>query len=110
MNTKGRHRRDSDEIPPALPVQDVQVTPKKPRRWFVWLFMVVQVVFLLWVVGGARTGAGTPQHCGMLSQHDCNTAQNLGTAFGVGLVIVFWAIVNIMIGVTFGVVRFTRRS
>ncbi|MDX3763991.1 hypothetical protein [Streptomyces sp. AK02-04a] len=109
MNTKGRHRRDLGETLPSAPTQDMPKAPKKRRRWFMWAYVVIQMVFLLWVIGGARTGAAAPHNCGMLTHHDCNAAQNLGTAIGVGVVIVLWAVVSILLGVTFGMVRFTRR-
>ncbi|MEV8318586.1 hypothetical protein AB0Q95_30975 [Streptomyces sp. NPDC059900] len=75
-----------------------------------WAFLALQVIFLLWAVLGARTGAGTPDDCGPLDAQTCNDAANTGTAIGVGLVIVLWAAVDIILGITYAVVRLARRS
>ncbi|MGB8942434.1 MAG: hypothetical protein WCD21_19660 [Streptomyces sp.] len=74
-----------------------------------WAFLAVQLVFLLWVIVGARSGAGTPDDCGPLDAQSCNDAENAGTAIGVGLVIVLWALVDIIVGITYAVVRIARR-
>lgn len=83
--------------------------PKKKRRWFMWSFLAVQLVFLLWVIAGARSGAGTPDDCRTLSAEACNDAENAGTAIGVGLIILLWALVDIILGITYAVVRLARR-
>ncbi|MGY0021372.1 hypothetical protein [Streptomyces sp. cg35] len=77
--------------------------------WFVWFFLAVQLLFVLWVVVGVRSGAGTPADCGDLDAQTCNDAANTGTAIGVGLVIVLWAVVDIILGITYAVVRLARR-
>lgn len=82
--------------------------PKK-RRWFMWTFLAIQALFLIWVIAGARSGAGTPDDCGTLSQQSCNDAQNTGTAIGVGLVILLWAITDIILGITYAIIRVARR-
>lgn len=82
---------------------------RKRSRWFMWAFLAVQLVFLLWVIVGARSGAGAPDDCGTLDAQSCNDAENAGTAIGVGLVIVLWALVDIIVGITYAVVRIARR-
>ncbi len=109
MNTQGRHRRDSNDAPPpSAPDQNVRGRSKWPRRWFKLSFVTLQVVFLVWVVGGARSGARTPLKCGVLNPHDCNAAQNLGTAIGVGVIIVIWVLVDIVLGVSYAMARLRR--
>ncbi|MDI3421489.1 hypothetical protein [Streptomyces luteolus] len=39
----------------------------------------------------------------------CNNAESVGTAIGVGLVIVLWAAVDIIPGVTYAIYRLSRR-
>lgn len=74
-----------------------------------WFFLAVQVVFLLWIIFGARTGAGTPDDCGTLDARTCNDVDNAGTAIGVGLIILIWVVVDFILGVTYAVVRLARR-
>ncbi|GAA2332636.1 hypothetical protein OKJ48_30095 [Streptomyces kunmingensis] len=72
-----------------------------------WFFLAVQAVFLLWIVLGARSGG--PSDCGTLDAQTCNDAANAGTAVGVGLIIVLWTVVDIILGITYAVVRLARR-
>lgn len=95
-------------------------TPRrKARRVFMWTFLVIQALFVAWVISGimSHTGATTAEvNAGCLhgawqglfkSQADClvhyraglNQAASAGTAIGVGIVIVFWAIVDIILGI-----------
>ncbi|MFG3137716.1 hypothetical protein ACGFZA_16075 [Streptomyces sp. NPDC048211] len=82
-------------------------TPKKRKRVFMWTFIAVQVVFLLWVILGANSGGATD--CGSLSTADCKDASDAGTAIGVGLIIGLWAFVDVILGITYAVVRLARR-
>lgn len=91
------------------PSAAAQPPPKKKRRVFVWVFLAIQVLFLIWVIAGASSGSGQPDDCGSLSAQTCNDASDTGTAIGVFLIIVFWAFVDIILGVTYGVWRLARR-
>jgi ABC-type Fe3+ transport system permease subunit len=93
---------------PPMPAQS-PAQPRKPRRVFLWAFLAVQLIFLLWVLLGAQSGAGTPDDCGTLSREACNDADNAGTAIGVGIVIALWAAVDIILGITYAVYRLARR-
>lgn len=83
--------------------------PKKKRRVFLWVFLAVQVLFLIWVIAGASTGSGQPTDCGTLDAKTCNDASDAGTAIGVALIIVFWTIVDFLMAVVYGVYRLARR-
>ncbi|MFF3493113.1 hypothetical protein ACFYWS_17340 [Streptomyces sp. NPDC002795] len=74
-----------------------------------WFFLAVQAIFLLWIILGARSGAGVPDDCGSLDAQTCNDAESAGTAIGVGLVILLWAVVDIILGITYAVIRLARR-
>jgi hypothetical protein len=77
---------------------EVVVPEKKKRRIFLWVFLSVQVLFLIWVISGAASGSG-----------NTSDAENAGTAIGVALIIGFWAVVDIIMGVTYGVYRLAKR-
>ena len=89
-------------------------TAPKPghRRVFPWIFLAVQIVFLLWVILGANSGSGTPAECRGLTGQDlqnCKDAGNVGTTIGVGLIIALWAAVDIILGISYFVFRLSSR-
>lgn len=86
--------------------------PKKRRRIFLWLFLAVQVLFLVWVVMGTASGSGTSDECRGLTGDDlklCDDAGDVGTAIGVGLVIALWAAVDVVLGFTYLIYRLAGR-
>ena len=83
--------------------------PKKKRRVFLWFFLAVQILFVIWIVAGASTGAGTPEDCGSLSDETCNAASDVGTSIGVALVVVTWVVVDFLLALVYGVYRLAKR-
>jgi hypothetical protein len=49
--------------------------PGRKRRVFLWVFMAVQVLFIIWIVTGATAGSSP---CQGLSAHACATAADIG--------------------------------
>ncbi|MGW6273388.1 MULTISPECIES: hypothetical protein [unclassified Streptomyces] len=92
----------------AFPAQPI-ASRRKRSRWFMWAFLAVQLLFLVWVIMGISSGTGSPDDCGTLDAQTCNDAESAGTALGVGLVIVLWALVDIILGITYAVIRIARR-
>ncbi|MFJ9598640.1 hypothetical protein [Streptomyces althioticus] len=91
-----------------------QPPSKKKHRVFLWVFLAIQVVFLVWVILGITQGSGTPEQCRGRTGDDldlCNSASDAGTAIGVGLVIAVWAAVDVILGITYAIYRLaTRRA
>jgi len=83
--------------------------PKKKRRVFLWFFLAIQVLFIIWIIGGASTGAGTPADCEGLSEETCNAASDIGTSIGVALIIGVWVVVDFLLAVIYGVYRLATR-
>ncbi|MFF3333721.1 hypothetical protein ACFYWX_29935 [Streptomyces sp. NPDC002888] len=101
--------------PPSSPRQGATTPqPKKRRRVFLWLFLAVQIVFLIWVITGAASGSGTPEECRGMTGDDlklCEDAGDVGTTIGVGLIVGLWAAVDVILGFTYVVYRLaTRRT
>lgn len=116
--------------PPGYYQQPPAPPRRKKRRVFLWVFLAIQVIFVIWIIAGAATKTGPTQaqiaqgcyhHAWyplFKSQADCvthfggalNDAGNAGKAIGVGLVIVFWMVVDVILGVTYGVYRLATRS
>lgn len=72
---------------------------------FTWVILAVNVLFLIWIIVGVASGSGNATNCGALSQQTCNDAGHAGTAIGVALIIVFWAVVDVILGVLWLVTR-----
>lgn len=92
---------------PAPPPPD---SPRKRHRIFLWIFLAVQVIFLIWVIFGIASGAGDPVECGTLTTAECNDASDVGTAIGVGILIAIWAAVDIILGFSYAIYRLGRRQ
>lgn len=79
--------------------------PPKKKRIFRWVFLGIQVLFLIWVISGIAGAGGTPTDCGSLDDQTCNDAESIGTGIGVAIVIFFWAIVDIILALTYLIFR-----
>ncbi|MBA5221509.1 hypothetical protein [Streptomyces griseoaurantiacus] len=100
--------------PTNSPYQGGAYRPKKRRRVFLWIFLVIQILFLIWVITGAASGSGTPKDCRGLTGDNlklCEDAGDVGTTIGVGLIIGLWAAVDVILGFSYVVYRLaTRRT
>ncbi|MDR6976851.1 hypothetical protein J2X68_003544 [Streptomyces sp. 3330] len=100
--------------PAGSPHQDGPPRPKKRHRVFLWIFLAIQILFLIWVITGAASGSGTPEDCRGLTGDNlklCEDADDVGTTIGVGLIIGLWAAVDVILGFTYVVYRLaTRRA
>lgn len=84
--------------------------PRRKRRIFLWVFLAVQLLFVVWIVAGASTGAGTPADCTGLDVETCNAAADVGTGIGVALVVGLWLVVDFLLAVIYGVYRLAKRT
>jgi uncharacterized membrane protein len=84
--------------------------PKKKRRIFLWVFLAVQVLFLIWIISGVSSAGGDPTDCGSLSKKACNDAEAVGTGIGVALIIGLWMVVDFFLAVIYGVYRLAKRT
>jgi hypothetical protein len=82
---------------------------KKRRRVFMWVFLAVQVLFLIWAISGAASAHGTPADCSGLDAKTCNDAQAVGTGIGVAIIIAAWFFVDLFLGVGYAVYRLAKR-
>jgi hypothetical protein len=85
---------------------------KRPRRVFLWIFLAVQVLFLIWIIVGVNSASDDSGSCQGLTGDAlklCQDAGDVGTAIGVGLIIGLWAAVDLILGITYAIYRFSRR-
>lgn len=88
-------------------IERTESPPKKRKRIFLWVFLAVQLIFIIWIATGANSAQSTS--CSGLSAQDCQNAKDVGTTIGVGLIIFLWAAVDVILGLTYGVYRLARR-
>jgi hypothetical protein len=99
--------------------------PYKRRRIFLWVFVAIQVIFIIWlVVGTASTGssinASVVAQCHQqaasmgMTQAQCVSflggASKTGTALGAAVIVMVWVVVDFLLAVTYGIYRLARRS
>lgn len=109
-------------ITPDLPVRHrAPRTRRSKRRVFLWVFLIVQALFAVWLVtGAASTGsihsdavAWCQANHGFQTIQGCITSygngEKIGSGIGLGIIFVLWAVADIILGVTWLVVRLSRR-
>ena len=114
---------------PVYGYQEAPPRPRKKRRVFLWVFLIIQVLFLVWIIAGAASKnppvasqvASFCDHHGWFplykSQADCtanygrtlNDATDTGKGLGVALVVVFWCVVDFLLGVGSAIYRLASR-
>lgn len=108
------------EPPPGYAQQ--ATPPRRKRRVFLWVFLAIQALFLIWVITGVAGGSSIhseavaychahPDQYLPFSQcvSDYGGGAKVGAAVGVGLVVAFWAVVDVILGVSYGIWRLARR-
>ena len=101
----------------------------RPHRVFLWVFLAVQVGFIIWIIT-ASTGSTGPssaqiaQFCGNGGWHgvfssyaDCvkhgavglTDAGNIGKGIAVSVIVIAWVIVDFLLAVTYGIYRLAKR-
>lgn len=106
-----------------------QAPPRKKRRVFLWVFLAIQAIFIVWIVAGAATSTAAPasqvaSFCGhhgwwplYKSYADClssygrtlNDAGNAGKGLGIAAIVIFWCVVDFLVGFGYVVYRLARR-
>jgi hypothetical protein len=84
--------------------------PKRRRRVFLWVFLAIQVIFLIWIIAGVHGATTAPTDCGVLDAQTCQSATDAGAAIGAGLIIGLWVAVDIIVGGSYAVYRLSTRN
>jgi hypothetical protein len=117
--------------PQAYYPQQQPAAPRKKRRVFLWVFLAIQVIFIIWIIAGAASNPAGPttaqqaaQQCAgggwqglFKSQADCqvhyahalNEASAAGKGIGVALIVVVWIVVDFFLGLGYGIYRLASR-
>jgi hypothetical protein len=119
--------------PQYAPQQYAPPAQRKKRRVFLWVFLAVQALFLIWLIAGVAgtSHSGSDAHtqavqwCAVKgnwqflykSQADCvthygnalNGASDVGKSLGVGVIVIFWVVVDFFLGLGYGIYRLASR-
>jgi len=89
---------------------------RKKRRIFLWVFLAIQALFILWlVVGIASSATGATAYCRThpsqyISYEACLDLHNTGTGIGAAAIVVFWVVVDILVGGGYAIYRLAKRA
>jgi len=75
------------------------------KRVFTWVILVVNILFLLWIVSGLTSASN---NCSGMIGSDLDTCQGataVGAGIGVIVIVFFWALVDVILGVLWLVTR-----
>lgn len=78
------------------------------RSWrpLTWVILVVQVLFLIWLIAALNSGADV---CTESEYSDaCVTGAAIGTMIGVAFILFLWALIDVILGVTWMVTNKNR--
>lgn len=125
------HASRYDQPPQPYGYQAAAPPRKRKRRVFWWVFLGVQVLFVVWLIaglaskpGGTSVAAQTAAACanggwqGLFTSHaDCmkhyavglSDASDTGKGLGAALIVVLWFVVDVMLGVGYGVYKLATR-
>ena len=79
--------------------------PKKKRHIFRWVFLAIQAVFLIWIISGV---SGASDNCAGeagSALEACQAGTAVGAGIGVFMIVLLWALVDIILGITYLIVR-----
>jgi hypothetical protein len=84
--------------PPVTASSTVKVRRHFLPRWrfFTWVILAFNLIMLIWVISGASTGKSCKGLTGD-ALTNCQAGQ-VGTGIGVGLIILLWALGDIILG------------
>jgi len=95
---------------PPQPYYQQQPPPRKRGKpVFLIVFLIVQALFIAWLIAGIAGASGTPEDCGGLTAEECNAAEAVGTGIGVSLILILWVVVDMLLVIPWMVYRVTRR-
>lgn len=68
-------------------------------RIFTYVILLFNLLMLIWVIAAVASSSGTPSDCGSLDAATCNDAESVGTGIGIALLVIFWALIDVILGV-----------
>jgi hypothetical protein len=78
-------------------------------RPFTWVIVILNVLFLIWVISAARASGACEGLTGD-ELHACQAGEAIGRGIGFLAILLLWALVDVILGVTWLVTRSGRRD
>ncbi len=78
-------------------------------RPFTWVIVVINALFLIWLIGGL---ASVADECAGVTGRDleaCEAGTAIGAGIGAGIILTFWVLVDIILGIVWLVTKPKRR-
>jgi hypothetical protein len=73
-------------------------------RKMTWVVLIFNVIMVIWIIAGLAA-TSHPTHCQDLTNQLCNDANNTGRGIAVALLIVLWALGDVILGTIWLVTR-----
>jgi hypothetical protein len=98
--------------------------PRKKHRVFLWIFLAVQVLFVIWLAAGIAGSAGSSIHDSAIAWCHAHPGAyttfgecvslygggaKAGTAIGIGIIIALWMAADFLLAVPYAIYRLARR-
>ncbi|MFN2388384.1 MAG: zinc ribbon domain-containing protein [Actinomycetota bacterium] len=68
-------------------------------RKMTWFIVIVNILFLVWVIGGAGSVADSCEGLTGSELDACQAGTAIGASIGIGLILVLWVVVDIILGI-----------
>lgn len=81
---------------------------KKKRHIFRWVFLAIQALFLIWIISGVGDAANNCDGEVGTALEACQAGTAIGAGIGVAMVIFLWVAVDVILGITYLIVRRKR--
>jgi hypothetical protein len=85
---------------------------RKRRRVFLWVFLAIQVAFIIWIISAGAAGDHSTTHCVAkgLTTGECKGTSEAATGIAIFLQIVIWIVVDFFVALTYAIYRLARRT
>jgi hypothetical protein len=64
-----------------------------------WLIVIVNILFVVWIVGGANEAASNCDGLRGSELDACQAGTAIGASIGIGMILVLWVLVDIILGI-----------
>jgi hypothetical protein len=94
-----------NRYPEPPPWQASAPPQRKRRRVFPWVFLAVQVLFLIWIISGGVSASGNCDGKTGDVLQACQSGTQLGASLGITLIIFLWMAVDVILTICWLIFR-----
>lgn len=82
-----------------------QGAPKRKKRIFMWVFLAIQLLFIIWIIAGVNNASDNCAGKVGDALTLCQNATGVGAGIGVFFIVFFWLMVDVILGITYLITR-----